>query len=120
MVKYIKTKISEKTVIHSLVYYLNMCRCMVILPNKTIEYIKDNFNISIDQILDKMISNINIIKVDQDLLSMEIINEKINKTTLKSLLNLLEFGNRDIPASNCISKIFNKAIELTKDYLGGI
>lgn len=120
MVKYIKTEISEKAVIHVLVYYLKMCKCVVILPNKTTQYIKDIYSINTDRILDKMISNVNVIKVDPDLLSIEILDEKINKTTLKSLVNLIEYGNRDIPASGCISKMFNKAIELTKDSLGGI
>lgn len=120
MIKYIKTTTSEKLVINYLKYYLRLCSYMVVLPNRSIKYIKDNYNVSISYIVVKLINNINIIKVDPDLLSVEIINEKINDTTLKSLIKLIEYGNRDIPGSGCISKMINKAIELTIDCLGGI
>lgn len=120
MIKYIKTTTSEKLVINYLKYYLRLCSYIVVLPNRSIKYIKDNYNVSISYIIVKLIHNINIIKVDPDLLSVEIINEKINDTTLKSLIKLIEYGNRDIPGSGCISKMINKAIELTIDCLGGI
>ena len=120
MIKYIKTTVSEKLVIRYLQYYLKLCRYMIILPNRSIKYIKDNYNVSISYIINKLINNVNIIKVDPDLLSVEIIDEKINDTTLKSLIKLIEYGNRDIPGSGCISKMMNRAIELTKDCLGGI
>ena len=49
MIKYIKTTTSEKLVINYLKYYLRLCSYMVVLPNRSIKYIKDKYKLLIGE-----------------------------------------------------------------------
>ena len=82
-------------------------------------YLQDNYNIDINDLWNKMISNTKVTTVKKNLLSIEIVDDKINKYNLESILKLLEYGNRDIPPMEIISKIYSRALLLTQNNLGG-
>ena len=119
MTFYLKTIGSSKYIEPILKYYLKLSINTTMVKNKIIKYLQDNYNIDINDLWNKMISNTKVTTVKKNLLSIETIDDKITKYNLESILKLLEYGNRDIPPMEIISKIYSRALLLTQNNLGG-
>ena len=120
MIKYIKTEISSKLVESLLRRYLGLNKRYIVIRNKLTTYLNEKYQLNIYIIIDHLIKDIRVSRLKLDLVQVSIINEKIKDTTLQELLQLVEYGNRDIPPSRCINKLLNKSLLQVKDYLGGI
>ena len=120
MVKYLKTEVNAKLIEALLIRYINMNKYYVVIPNKLIKFLEENYKLNINYIISEMITNLRVNKVKKDLIQIFTLDKKIGETTLESLLQLVEYGNRDIPPSNCISKLLNKSLLQVKNYLGGL
>ena len=119
MTFYLKTIGSSKAIEPIVKYYLKLSTNTFIVKNKIIKYLQDNYNVDIHDLWNIMISNTTVSVVKKTLLSIEIIDDKINNYNLESILKLLEYGNRDIPPTETISKIYSRALLLTQNNLGG-
>lgn len=121
MLWYIKTCCSNDIIASKLGRYLYLNIHNYKLNNKIKEYIESKYDISIKDIIEYLYKNLRVVNMKEDFHQIYILDETIdNKIQLSSLLNLLEYGNRDIPGTKMISSIINKSLDEVKDDLGGI
>ena len=120
MIKYLNTTQDPKIIESIVKYYLNLNKNSVIISDKLKNYLDENFQITLNEILDLLIINVRVSKVEQDIVSIYILNIPVGDSKLETILQLIEFGNRDIPQTNQISKLLNKTITQTENRLGGI
>ena len=120
MLKYLHTSLSGQNIRSVLVYYLYLNKRNVNISNKLVNYLETKYKINIYYIIDELIRNVRVSNVGEDLVQVYILNKKIGDTTLEGLIQLVEYGNRDVPPSNCISLLFNKSLNQTREFIGGI
>lgn len=120
MVKYLKTEIDAKLIEALLKRYLQMNKRYVRISVKLIKFLEEEYKLNVNYIINELISNIRVNKVKKDLVQVFVLDKQIGNTTLSDLIQLIEYGNRDIEPSRCINKILNKSLLQVKDYLGGL
>ena len=121
MLWYIKTYCSNEIIASKLSRYLYLNIHNYKLNNQVKEYIESKYDISIKDITNYLYKNLRIVNMNEDFHQIYILDETIDdKIRLSSLLNLLEYGNRDIQGTKMISFIINKSLDEVKDDLGGI
>ena len=120
MIRYLKTKVEPKVVLPLLKRYIQMNKYSVIISDKLSVYLDKNYKITIYYIIDELINCITVKPVKDNLLEIVILNEQIDKTTLQELIQLVEYGNLEIPPSKAISKLLQKSLTQVSNYLGGI
>lgn len=120
MLKYLHTSLSGQNIRSVLVYYLYLNKRNVNISNKLVNYLETKYKINIYYIIDELIRNVKVSNVSKDLVQVYILNKKIGDTTLEGLIQLVEYGNRDVPPSNCISLLFNKSLNQTREFIGGV
>lgn len=116
---YIRTSIQSKTVEEILKKNLFLYKPYVRISPKLVDYLEENYRLNLNYVLKELINNIRLNEIEKDLLQITILDKKINKTSLKELVQLIEFGNRSIPPSKEISKLLTRALKHTKAYLEG-
>lgn len=119
MTWYLTTLIDPTSIEKTLKYYLNINKYFLIIPDKIIKYIKDDNNIDVQEVIDLTINNTKVSSVKKDLVSIYILNQPVEDTTLESILQLIEFGNRDVYGTKQITKWMNTAISQVRRYIGG-
>lgn len=117
---YLKTEIDNKTVESWLKKYIYLNSVYVEIPDKLKTYLKDNYNVDIKQILINIRNNIRVIRCEEKLVQVIILNSDINNTPLQSLMHLVEYGNRELPGTHQISLLFRRALENTRDRFRGV
>lgn len=120
MLKYLHTSLSGQNIRSVLVYYLYLNKRTVNISNKLVSYLENNYKLNIYYIIDELIRNLKVSNVGDDLVQIYILNKKIGNTTLEGLIQLVEYGNRDVPPSNCISLLFSKSLNQTREFIGGV
>lgn len=120
MINYLKTSADCFVIKAELKRQLSINKKYVVIPNKLSLYLKEKYNLTIYNIIDKIIMNVNVTRIKNNLVQIFITDINIKDTTLTTIINLIEYGTLDIPASKAISSLFNKCILKVKDYLGGI
>lgn len=120
MISYLTTEIPAQIVEPIIKYYLNLNKRSVFITDKLNRYLVETCEVDLAGVLDKLISNIKVSQIEKSLLSIYILNESIGESTLEDILQLIEFGNRDFPPTNQITKLLNKSISQTEDRLGGV
>lgn len=122
MIAYIRTTHTPRDVQILLKYYLTLNKYSADnwVSFKTKKYIKENFNISTPYIINRFIQNIRVSRINPNVLSIYLLDEKIKDSSLKELISLIEYGNRELGASYAISKYINGVVQLVKSNLGGI
>ena len=116
---YLRTSIQSDLVEKILRKYLFLYKPYVNISDKLIAYLEEKYKLNLNYVLKELIDNIRLNEIEKDLLQITIRDKKINKTSLKELVQLIEFGNRNIPPSKEISKLLTRALNHTKAYLEG-
>lgn len=119
MINYLTTEIPAQIVEPIIKYYLNLNKRSVFISDKLNKYLIETFEIDLPEILNKLVNNIRVSQIEKSLLSIYILNESIGEHTLESILQLIEFGNRDFPPTNQITKLLSTSISQTENRLGG-
>lgn len=117
---YLKTEMDSKTVETWLKKYIYLNSVYVNIPNVLKDYLKDNYNIGINQILIAIRNNVRVIRREEKLVQITVLNSDLNNTPLQTLMHLIEYGNRDVQGTKQISILFQRALSCTKDRLWGI
>lgn len=119
MVKYLKTLVNVNLIEALLRRYLKINGYMVTVPTKLAKYLKDEYKINFQDILVEVLNNVRVSRVKDSLVQVYIKDKKMGDTTLGGLLELLEYGNRNIQPPKIMTKLFNKSLLQVKSYLGG-
>lgn len=119
MIKYLTTELDPKIIEPIVQYYLKLNKNFVIVSDKLKNYLKENFELTLTDVLDLMVLNVRVSKIEDDIVSVYILNVPVGESSLETILQLIEFGNRDVPPTNQISKLLNRVMLLTENRLGG-
>mgnify|MGYP006916256333 CR=1 FL=1 len=122
MVKYIKTRSDPELIRLLLINYLQMNKYAAInlFSDKEREKIKTLFDADISKLIYEFIISIRVAPVEKDLLQIYIMDKSINNHRLNNIISALDFGNRELRSTRAITRLLNKSIHQTKNYLEGI
>lgn len=120
---YIKTSLSPKIITPLLKYYLRMYsqNTSRSLRNSPLsDFIKTDYKLTIEEILDAYIRNIVITKISNDIL--KITNKKIVRIkghSLDEMVGVLENGNTEVRAPRIISELLKTSLNRVDYILDG-
>ena len=117
---YVKTTVNPNIISPLLTYYLNMYKNDLIIPLKLENYLKNNYNISCKKVIELFIKYIKVNSYKKDIIKINIFDVKVNETRLNTLIQLMEFGNLELPKSELFSTLLKMSINAVKRRLGGI
>ena len=119
MIKYLKTAVKNDLISYMIKNHMksNMYIASSLVSDKEKIYIEKTYKVDLNKILSEFIDSIRVVRINSDIL--EIYSLNIGTTSLNKLIQLLEFGNRNIKQTRCISKLLDKSIESVKEYIGG-
>jgi hypothetical protein len=117
---FLKTPVDNKTIESILKRHLYIDSFYVNFPSKLNDYLNSNFNVEGKDVLKVMRDNIRIIKYN-DLSNIIFFDVKINdKISLMKLLQLIEYGNRDVQGSKIITNLLTQGLREVRNDLGGL
>ena len=121
MIKYLKTAVKNDLISYMIKNYMksNMYIASSLVSDKEKIYIEETYKVDLNKILSEFIDAIRVVRINNDILEVYSLDKPIGTTSLNKLIQLLEFGNRNIKQTRCISKLLDKSIESVKEYIGG-
>lgn len=117
---YLKTEMGAKGVEKQLKRYLYLNSVYVDIPDNFKNYLKLNYNITLNQILIAIRNNTRVLQVDENSVQIIVINTDLNNTSLQSLMQLVEYGNREIQGTHQISLLFQRSIVAVRKMFRGV
>lgn len=120
MVKYLKTEINPKLIEVLLRRYMQINKGYVKISDKLVTYLNEKYKLNLGHILNEMITNLRVGRIKENLVQIYVLDKKIDTTTLWDLLQLIEYGNREIGPCKAVSKLLNKSLMDAKNYLTGV
>lgn len=120
MIKYLKTEVNSEIIKSLLKRYMIIYKNSIAVPLKLKAYIKDNYKVDFNELVNEIIANVEVKQKEKNLLEIWIRDKSIKETKLLNLAQLIEYGNINIAPYKYYSKLLNKSILAVKSNLGGM
>lgn len=120
MIKYLKTYIGPNIIKPLLVRYMTIYKNNINVPKKLKQYLQDNYELTISTLASYIISSIDIKSLKDSLIEIRIKDRYIGETKLNKLVQLIEYGSREIPPAKYMSKLMDMSLRSVVDELGGL
>ena len=116
----LKTEMDVNTVLILVKKYVAFNSVYFNVPQKLSSYLEETYQLSVQQILQALKKSIRVTRSKDDLIHVTLFDSMINNVSLKEVLQLMEYGNREIPPFKLISAFFNNVLTRVQNVLGGV